>query len=723
MDNELQAIEAELAALGQGTAPLETTPTATSAASPLQQSLISGAKNVGGLGASLAGSLAGAKTGAALGAPLAPFTAGLSVPVGGILGGAVGGFGGDVAFQSLANLVGGVETPFGDIATESAKAAGVGAGLEAGLRGLGYIAPPGIRLGANAASWAGSKLRNAFGPKTVSSAADVAADTLQKLGVTSQKIQAGLEVASDKTKATLFEVVPTKEIARAQAALSESAYGAETFTEIGQAQANKIANTLNKLVPSKIKDLTTEEIGTKLSGFYEKLRNVEFEKAKNAYNQKGLLDTKISVKGLDEALDKFIGDRFGTIDAADPTVQQAVRRIKAVLPGTKIVTEQKPMGFGVELGGKAATKTRQNVPLKTLHEVRSQLLEEARSRKSWGTNRDVYQIVQRITDTINASKAGPKLTAANVNYKNMFDKWFRSDLAKALDAPDAKVITNLSKSGKPIEQFEETFGPLVPKKQQQASEAAQLFIAGKTKELALQQEPKAIANWIAKNENALKRTGVWSELNTVLKAQTEAKDFAFKAQNAGLQKQTLQEAGLTENTLRALATKPGEMPRMPSVQGEAGQQTGQMLKGALRTTAQNIGGTPLGQAGITTTVAGISGIPMNVAIPLAAGVGTASFATRKARARGQALVGDQLTKAFSNPRYAAKLLREKAKRDAEALIAFERQRVADRQFQQIFLQTDPLATGLMQQYGAQEYKQPQDEMAAIEAELATLGEQ
>lgn len=657
-----------------------------------QQDVISGLKTTGGIGMNLASALSGATVGAELGAPFAPFTAGLSVPVGAVVGGAAGSYLGDVGWKQLTDWAQGktaeqtaVELP--KTSEEALAQAGLGAGIETGIRGLGYIAPSVVRQGAKiiepVAKYAttkisniGSALSDALIAKSPTEAKTIAADTLEKLGATASQVEAGVKTLPKEKAATLYDVVPTKEIAQAQALLSRTSAGAQPLSDIAQKQVEQIGRTFDNLIPAKLKDLTTEEIGTQLKTAYDALRDPAFEKAGARYTGE-MLKAKVPVKGLEKSIDQYLINNFGKIEAVPTPILDAANKIKSILPTVRPDVSQKAMGFGVELAGKAAVKTPKTVPLQALQEVRSELLKNVRATKDWGTQHHVVELVQKITDTLGQSQQGKELIAANTAYKDMIERWFRSDLAKAMDKPATDIIENLSKSSGPIKQFEQTFGKLTPQKGQLTNTPAQLFAAGKAKEFALKRDPATIANWVAENENALRRTGLWPSFQSLVKEGEKTAKYTAQAGTKGMQKQTVEQAKLAKPVRNVFARYAGDVAEEATTGKEIGSQLATMLKGAVRPITQRMVGSPIG-TGITTSILGgagvIGGIPAAPAIVLAGSIAATTAQIARVAQKNEALVGEQLVKAFTDPKYAAKLLKEKAKQQAaKAALAESRQ--------------------------------------------------
>lgn len=748
MGSELEQIKAELNALGELSAaptpipvaapvPSGVSPVISSSPGITQQDVISGLKTTGSISANLAGSLVGAEAGAAAGAPLAPFTFGLSVPIGGILGGALGGFGADVGYQAVSNLAENQQQPLEKFISPAAEQARVGALLETGLRGAAYLAPSTVRLVGKSVAGIGSKLSDLLISKSATEAKTIAADTLEKLGATVPQLEAAVKTLPKDKTATLYDALPTKEIAQAQDLLSRTSAGAQPLSDVAVKQTEQIRSTFDKLIPTKLKDLTTEEIGTELKRAYETLRDPAFEKAGANYT-KEILKAKVPVKGLKKSVDEYLVKNFGQLEAVPSPIMAAANKIKSILPSTGQAAEQKAMGFGVELATKSATRTPKTVPLQALQEVRSELLKNVRATKDWGTQHHIVELVQKITDTLGTSQQGKELIAANTAYKDMIDKWFRSDLAKAMDKPATDIIKNLSKGAAPVKQFEETFGKLTPTKGKLSNTPAELFVAGKNKEFALKRDPASISDWVAKNENALKRTGLWPSFEGLIQEGEKAAKYGIQAGTKGMQKQTVEAAKLAKPVRDVFGRYAGDIADETTTGKALGSQLATMIRGAVRPITQRMINAPI-SGGITTSILGaggsaLGGIPIGPAALIAGPVAGVGAQIVRVAQKNEAEVGKQLVKAFTDPKYAAKLLKEKAQQEAakKALeatrqVTYEKMREAGIQTMRDIAQSPlvtPLNRGILagQQLQSIPTNIGNSESDAIDRELAALGE-
>ena len=741
MDKELEQIEAELAALGES----PDIPIQSAAAPPQQNALvralygsIPAIRGIGGMGANLAGGIVGAKAGAALGTPFAPFTLGLSIPAGGIIGGALGGYGADVGYGTLADIAEERDRPLEDISAQAAKEAQYGATIETGLRALGYLAPPVARTAGGIATRVGATLVDAMGPGTVSKAEDVAADVLTKLKVTPEVIEKGLK-ETNIPNPTLAQTVKTAPVGAVEAELATSAAGAQSLLQKAAGQTEALESPIKSLVPENLKGKTQLELGKTLQKQFRAAREKTYQALSKRYDAPGLLDKKVPLGSLDKQVDQYLNAKFG--DQVPSAIEDAANQIKSLIPKAKQVSEPRAIGFGADVTKKAPPpEAKPEALLKEVQTVRSGLLKKARASDRQ-TQQHILGLVDELNTVIdNIPGAGKELKKLNGEYKEFVNTYFRSPLSDSILGRTERVkpetvFRNLQNNAQATPIFENVFGKITPTKAGTVKGAGALVIADKIREFERLNATEDKLRWIYKNENQLRDTNVWPrfqeylDINAQQRGLTDTASFGATERTLArqLRQQAIQEAGLSSATQRVLRTGPSEMPRAETVASATGSQIGEMLKGALRSIAQRIGGAT-GQGALTTTVAGISGIPMSVAIPAGAGVAIGSAGLSASKAKRTALLGEQLSKAFTNPEYAAELLRKKQQRDAARKLERQSRLLAERQFQQMALQPSPLLTGATQTLNIPtaldeiNAELASAELDEINAELASLGE-
>jgi soluble lytic murein transglycosylase-like protein len=388
-------------------------------------------------GASIAGSVVGGTAGTFLGGP-----------IGGILGGALGSYA-DVPIQMGIDYLTGT-TPTESRIAQATGEAGLGAGIETGLRGFGYLGKKVVPL-----VRAGTNIYNRFvGPSTEEAAQRLVGSELAKAITPEELVQAaaGKEALGNVGQSlTTADVTGSKQLARMQELLSGQDLGQAniTFAETAAKQLDDLDQAAFSM--SALKDPNPKRSGEAVKGLLEQARKTQMNAA--------------GAKFTDD-LREIVAPSEGIAKAADDVVESIYKGSDVLRPsGTTegLLTKIREL----EGEGKAATTT-----VGILQDLRSQALELSRSATR-GSRDELLadRLSEMLSKRIDEVPGTEKLKEAQSAWRKGKQRWYRTEdgqlspLAKLLRKQNPEdIITSVSKKSAVSDEYAKVLGSLEPNK-------------------------------------------------------------------------------------------------------------------------------------------------------------------------------------------------------------------------------------------------------------------
>lgn len=387
--------------------------------------------------ASIAGSIVGGTAGTALGGPL-----------GGMLGGALGSYA-DVPIQMAIDYFS-EATPSQSRLRQATKEAGFGLGLEAGLRGLGWLG----RAVVPVARGATGIVRNFLGPPTEEAAQRLVGSELAKSITREELIKAAAEkeaLGNVGQSLTTANVTGSKQLARMQELLSGQDLGQAniTFAETAVKQLDDLDQAA--LSMSALKDPNPKRAGEAARELLEKARDAQNASASAKFTN-DLREIVAPSKGIAKAADDVVEGIYKRSDVLGPsgTTEGLLAKIREL-----------------EGEGKAATTT-----IGILQDLRSQALELSRSATR-GSRDELLadKLSEMLAKKIDEVPGTEKLKEAQQAWQEYKQRWFRgedgqlSPLNKLLRQQNPEdIITSVSKKSAVADEYAKVLGGLEPNK-------------------------------------------------------------------------------------------------------------------------------------------------------------------------------------------------------------------------------------------------------------------
>lgn len=417
-------------------------------------------------GASIAGSVVGSSAGAALGLPLAPVTGGLSVPVGSILGGALGSYA-DVPVQmGLDYLL--ETTPTQSRVSQATQEAALGAGLETGLRGLGWLGKTAVPI----ARKASSVVSNFLGPSTVEDAQRLVGSELAKAITPQELIQAAAEkeaLGNVGEALTTADVTGSKQLARMQTLLSGQDLGQAniTFAETAAKQLDDLDQAAFSL--TELKDPNPKRAGEAAKTLLTKARENEFNSAGALFTDE-VRAISAPVKGIADEVNAVEKEIFKDSKVLGPSgeIQGLINQIQDLEKGTP--PPKTPAGFGREAPKAKPAPTQTTVG--TLQDLRSKALEIARNATDGSRDELVAdRLVELLGKRIDNIEGTQSLKEARAAWRKAKQTWYKDEtgqmapLARLLRKQSPEdIIADVSKKSAVSDDYARILGGLEPNK-------------------------------------------------------------------------------------------------------------------------------------------------------------------------------------------------------------------------------------------------------------------
>jgi soluble lytic murein transglycosylase-like protein len=388
-------------------------------------------------GASIAGSVVGGTAGTFLGGP-----------IGGILGGALGSYA-DVPIQMGIDYLTGT-TPTESRIAQATGEAGLGAGIETGLRGFGYLGKKVVPL-----VRAGTNIYNRFvGPSTEEAAQRLVGSELVKSITREELVKAAVEKEALGTigeALTTADVTGSKQLARMQELLSGQDLGQAniTFAETAAKQLDDLDQAA--LSMSALKDPNPKRSGEAVKGLLEQARKTQMNAAGAKFTD-DLREIVAPSEGIAKAADDVVESIYKGSDVLGPsgTTEGLLTKIREL-----------------EGEGKAATTT-----VGILQDLRSQALELSRSATR-GSRDELLadRLSEMLSKRIDEVPGTEKLKEAQSAWRKGKQRWYRTEdgqlspLAKLLRKQNPEdIITSVSKKSAVSDEYAKVLGSLEPNK-------------------------------------------------------------------------------------------------------------------------------------------------------------------------------------------------------------------------------------------------------------------
>lgn len=579
-------------------------------------------------GASIGGSIVGGTAGTVLGGP-----------IGGILGGALGSYA-DVPIQMGIDYFTSA-TPTQSRLGQATQEAGLGAAIESGVRGLGYLGrrvAPLVR--------AGTGLYNRFiGPSTEEAAQRLVGGELAKAITPQELAQAVAEkqaLGDVGQSLTTADLTGSKQLARMQELLSGQDLGQAniTFAETAAKQLNDLDQAA--LSMSALKDPNPKRAGEAAKELLEKAREAQNASAGGKFTS-DLREIAAPSVGLRKAAIEEVDRIYKGSDVLGPSgeLENLVEKIKALDAAPK--KQKTPAGFGRQ-AAETTAKT-QETTVGALQDLRSQALELSRSATR-GSRDELLadRLSEMLAKKIDEVPGTERLKDAQRSWREYKQRWFRgedgqlSPLAKLLRKQNPEdIITAVSKKSAVSDEYAKVLGSLEPNK-----------LATEMADFVQQQTVSAKLDWLRSKRAVF----VDSPLAPVLQ---QWEDALTKIQN------TAEAVAVKGLSARNIDTQATSLIRALGGTGKTAVASGAEA-GALSAT-QN-----MARSGLTSALGGyVGGIAAAIGAPITQGL----------LQKGTALTSQALAQALTDPATALKYIDDAAKygKEEAARIALQDQRI------------------------------------------------
>jgi soluble lytic murein transglycosylase-like protein len=466
--------------------------------------------------ASIAGSIVGGTAGTVLGGP-----------VGGILGGALGSYA-DVPVQTAIDYLSGTNISPGARIGEATKEAGLGAVLEAGLRGVGG---PLVKAVGPTASKIATKVSDYFGPQTIEKARAVVGREIANIASPEQLATAAIEkeaLGPLGESLTVADLTGSQQAAMAERRLAGTSAGQANveFANTAKQQLDELNRTATSLVD--IADPNPKKAGQAVKTLLLSAEAKEKQAAGDKFTPE-LKSLEAPVKGLAARAKNLFIKFFPQSDLNAPS-SELMGKYKDVLALTKPVGKLEK--------GKTATTT-----VGRIQELRSSILEIARGAEK-GSRDEVFAkgLVDALDKQIDEVPGSEALVEARNAWRQYKQRWFydesgqRTPLNKLLRKQSPEdIIADVSKKSAVSDEYAKVLGGLEPNK-----------LATEMADFAQQPTVEAKLKWI-RNKRAIYADSPiwptvqkWEEVLNKIKNKGElAAVEGLNAENINVQAQSL----------------------------------------------------------------------------------------------------------------------------------------------------------------------------------------